>query len=243
MRLTVVGCSPAWPNPDGAQSGYLVEHDGGSVLLDCGLGVLARLRESSPWPDPDAIVITHFHLDHFGDLVPWVWGAIYHGGLGRELRKPDLWVPPDGSARLAEFGGLLGFPDMFERVFALHEYAPGVEFTAGGFDVAAAVVPHYGIDAHALRVSGGGRTLAYSGDSGPADALVATASGADLFICEATLTNDHAEAGERGHLSLDEARAAFEASGAAALLVTHRPAELDGADGAELARDGLVRPV
>ena len=24
MNLTVVGCSPAWPNPGGAQSGYLV---------------------------------------------------------------------------------------------------------------------------------------------------------------------------------------------------------------------------
>ena len=29
------------------------------------------------WPDPDAIVITHFHLDHWGDLVPWVWGALH----------------------------------------------------------------------------------------------------------------------------------------------------------------------
>src|SRR5437773_11797784 len=65
VKLTVVGCSPAWPNPGGAQSGYLVE---GSerVLLDCGPGVLGRLREREPWPTVDAIALTHFHLDQIG---------------------------------------------------------------------------------------------------------------------------------------------------------------------------------
>src|SRR2546421_5408538 len=62
VKLTVVGCSPAWPNPGGAQSGYLVETDGSRLLLDCGPGVLARLRELEDWPRVDAIAITHFHL-------------------------------------------------------------------------------------------------------------------------------------------------------------------------------------
>ena len=54
MRLTVIGCSPAWPNPGGACSGYLVE---GRLLLDCGPGVLSRLRENgNGWPEVDAIV-------------------------------------------------------------------------------------------------------------------------------------------------------------------------------------------
>ena len=44
VKLTVVGSSPAWPNPGGAQSGYLIEGPG-RLLLDCGPGVLARLRE------------------------------------------------------------------------------------------------------------------------------------------------------------------------------------------------------
>src|SRR6266516_156281 len=68
MKLEVVGCSPAWPNPGGAQSGYLIEGPG-RLLLDCGPGVLARLREQDSWPEIDAIVITHWHLDHWGDLV------------------------------------------------------------------------------------------------------------------------------------------------------------------------------
>ena len=55
MQLTVIGCSPAWPNAGGAQSGYLVEGEG-RLLLDCGPGVLARLREhDGSWPRIDAL--------------------------------------------------------------------------------------------------------------------------------------------------------------------------------------------
>src|SRR5918994_3037958 len=97
VKLTVVGCSPALPNPGVAQSGYLVEGDG-RLLLDCGPGVLARLREREEWPDVDAIAITHFHLDHWGDLVPWVWGNMFGPGAG--LPKPKLWLPPGASDQL-----------------------------------------------------------------------------------------------------------------------------------------------
>src|SRR5215210_3993539 len=85
MKLRVIGCSPAWPNPGGAQSGYLVEADGRRVLLDCGAGVLAKLREHEDWPRVDAICITHFHLDHWGDIVPWVW-ALWFGPASEQPR-------------------------------------------------------------------------------------------------------------------------------------------------------------
>ena len=129
MKLTVVGCSPAWPNPGGAQSGYLLEGPG-RLLLDCGPGVLARLRSNGKngWPEVDAIAITHFHLDHWGDLVPWVWGRMW--GLGQEYEPPELWLPPGGREELAAFGTRFGTPDMFIRVFEPKEYVEGEEFEA-----------------------------------------------------------------------------------------------------------------
>ena len=150
MKLTVVGCSPAWPNPGGAQSGYLV-NGSGNLLLDCGPGVLARLRERDPWPRVDAIVITHFHLDHWGDLVPWVWGSMYLQGRGDAPARAAVWVPPGGIGMLEEFGSRLGFPDMFERVFGVHEYSPGRPFVAAAHTVVATRVPHYRLDADALQ--------------------------------------------------------------------------------------------
>jgi ribonuclease BN (tRNA processing enzyme) len=231
-----VGCSPAWPNPGGAQSGYLVE-DGSRVLLDCGPGVLASLRERESWPHLDAIVITHFHLDHWGDLVPWVWGTMF--GLGRE-EHPELWLPPRGAARLRHFGVRFGTPPMFEESFRLREYAAETAFETGGFEITPMRLPHYTLETYGLRVSNGEKTLAYSGDSGPSDRLADLARDADLFICEATLETPEADGELRGHLAPEEAIAAFTASRARRLLVTHRPHELPLDSGLELAHDGLV---
>jgi ribonuclease BN (tRNA processing enzyme) len=239
MQLTVIGCSPAWPNPGGAHSGYLVSSEGGRVLLDCGPGVLARLRELEPWPTLDALVITHFHLDHWGDLVPWVWGSFYLSGRGAEPARPELWLPPGGSATLEKFGAELGFPDMFERSFRLSEFVPGEAFVAGGTSITATRVPHYRVESYALRVEAGGRCLAYSGDSAPDPALARVAQAADLFVCEATLLTGASDGEPRGHLALDEACAAFAAAGAARLLVTHRPLELERPGSLEFAVDGL----
>jgi ribonuclease BN (tRNA processing enzyme) len=239
VRLTVIGSSPAWPNPGGAQSGYLLEGPG-RLLLDCGPGVLARLRQQSEWPDVDAIAITHFHLDHCGDLIPWVWGAL--AGPGAGLERPDLHVPPGGIATLAELARCLGgFPDMFERTFRLSEYVPGETSRMAGFDVLPLRMQHYRMHSYGLRVENGGTVVAYSGDSGPSDALVELARGSDLFLCEATLADDATDEGDaRGHLSLAEAEAAAAAAGARRLVVTHRPDERPLGRDVELAWDGLV---
>jgi ribonuclease BN (tRNA processing enzyme) len=239
VRLRVVGCSPAWPNPGGAQSGYLVEDAGRRLLLDCGPGVLARLREWEDWPRVDAIAITHFHLDHWGDLVPWVWGTQF--GPARELAAPTVWVPPGGRALLADLGGRLGQPSMFEEAFELREYERGVAFEAAGMQVTPVKVLHYNLDAYVFRVSANGSVLAYSGDSGPDDGLTELARDADLFVCEATLADgaDEREGRPRGHLSSREAESASVAAGAKRLLLTHRPAERPLDERFEQASDGL----
>jgi ribonuclease BN (tRNA processing enzyme) len=217
VKLTVVGCSPAWPNPGSAHSGYVVASDGHRLLLDCGPGVLARLRETEPWPTIDAIVITHLHLDHCGDLVPWLWGHVL--GPAQGIAGPQLFVPPAGLARISTFAPLGRFLEVFE----VHEYANGVPFEAAGHTVTALALSHYGEPSFGIRVEHGGKVLAYSGDTGPTPTLADLARDADAFLCEATLLSP--EPGPHGHLSDDEARAAAAESGARRLLLTHRAAE------------------
>src|ERR671929_1611259 len=140
VRLTVVGCSPAWPNPGGAQSGYLVETDGRRLLLDCGPGVLPRLRRQEPWPRLDAIVITHFHLDHWGDIVPWAFGGLF--GAGRELEPPELWLPHGGRETLHGLDPVL-YANAILELFEVHEYGEGTPFAAAGFELVAYRMLHY----------------------------------------------------------------------------------------------------
>lgn len=233
MRLTVIGCSPAWPNPGGAQSGYLVEAGGNRLLLDCGPGVLSRLRLAEPWPLVDAIVLSHLHLDHSGDLWGWLWGLL--GGPGRGLTGPELWLPRGGRGEL-EGSAPAG---AFAQAFTLREYDEDQPFAVAGFALSGRLVPHYDVTAFALRVERDGKALAYSGDSAPSAALVEIARETDLFLCEATLGEP--EAGELvGHLTAAEAQDAAQRANARRLVLTHRSAELPAPDGVELARDGLV---
>jgi ribonuclease BN (tRNA processing enzyme) len=235
VKLTVVGCSPAWPNPGGAQSGYLVDD---RLLLDCGPGVLARLRtQHDGWPRLDAIVISHWHLDHWGDIVPWVWGTL--AGFAHAGAKPELWLPPEGRERLRDLGARLGFETMWESAFVLRDYVDDERFEAAGLSLLPIRLPHYTLRTYGFRVEDGARSLAYSGDSAPTERLAELARDVDLFLCEATLERGDLDGEPRGHLSADEAVAAYEASGARRLLLTHRPHELPLADGLAQARDGL----
>ena len=185
----------------------------------------------------DAIVISHFHLDHWGDVVPWVWGLKFGPASGEP--HPELWLPPGGGETLARFGVELGQPSMFEETFEIREYEDQKPFEAAGQRVVPHRVLHYEMLAFGFRVSANGSTLAYSADSGPTDALVSLARDADLFLCEATLLQPNPEGGIRGHLSAAEANEAFQASGADRLLLTHRPAERPLEDSFEQVFDGL----
>lgn len=231
VRLTVIGSSPAWPNPESAQSGYLVEGPG-RLLLDCGPGVLGRLPERGA--EIDAIAITHFHLDHCGDLVPWAWLTAYKPP--RRTSLPELWLPPAGIKELSVFAGFWGVPWMWEKTFTLHEYEEDQPFDAAGFEIEARQLPHYGMQAFGFRVSQNGRTLAYSGDSAPGRELRDLARGADLFLVEATLAHGDLDSVPRGHLSAEEALAAADGP----VLLTHRPVELPAPEGVPVATDRLV---
>ena len=128
---------------------------------------------------------------------------------------------------------------MFERTFELRTYDDGGAFSAGGLTVVPVRVPHYTLETYGVRVSNGSRLISYSGDCGPSERVADVARDADLFVCEATLLRGELDGEPRGHLSVDEAVAAFEASGARRLLLTHRPQELPVDGGLELAYDGL----
>jgi len=166
-----------------------------------------------------------------------VWALWF--GPAAEQPRPDLWVPPGGDKLLAEIGQRLGTPDMFHQAFTVREYAEGKAFETAGFRITPRRVLHYDLLAFGFRVACNGKTMAYSGDSGPSDQLAELARDADLFLCEATLERGELDGQPRGHLSLEEACAAYEASGAKRLLITHRPSELPLDGALEQAYDGL----
>ncbi|MDE2572654.1 MAG: MBL fold metallo-hydrolase [bacterium] len=222
LRLTVLGSSPAVPNPGRACSSYLVESNADRVVLDMGTGAFANLRCHVSYTAVSAIAISHMHADHFIDVVPYRY-ALKYGDERPKTRLP-LLLPPGGEpllrAMVAAFAREGSAGDFLDESFAVGTYDTQHARRVGDLEMRFAPTRHY-IPAYAMRVSHGGRTLVFSADTAPSEGLVEFARGADVLLCEATLEPGFEEIGERGHSTPAEAGAMAQQAGIERLVITH----------------------
>jgi ribonuclease BN (tRNA processing enzyme) len=109
-------------------------------------------------------------------------------------------------------------------VYDFHTTGPGSR-EIGPFRVDLTPTAHP-IECYALRVSAGGRSLTYSADTGPTDAVVEAARGTDLFLCEATWLEDSPRPPNL-HLTAREAGEHAARAGAGRVALVHTTAYLD----------------
>jgi ribonuclease BN (tRNA processing enzyme) len=257
VRITVLGKSPSWQDADGACSGYLVQEDGTSLLLDCGNGVFGKLRRFLDYVDLDAVVISHLHADHFLDLVPYAYALTYAprqqpvpvaGWPGTEHpARPRLHAPHGSLEVFRRIAGCWGAEDLIENAFRVTEYAPSDVLEIGPLAVRFAEVPHYlptcAIDVSAPRTDGAAAPrLTYGADCRPNDELVAFAQDTDLLLVEATLPRPE-RGGVRGHLTPGEAGEHARRAQARRLVLTHISDELDAAWAGDEAQRTFGAPV
>ena len=246
--MTVLGKSPAWADAGGACSGYLVESGDATVLLDCGPGVLGKLRALRDYASVDAVVLSHMHADHMLDLVPYASALLYseRWADGRAPRpRPVLHVPPGGADALARVCAGAGmFASHVQAAFDVHEYDPDGILHAGPFSIRFQLVPHF-VPAHAVELVDGTGRLTFSSDCGPNAELSAFAQDTDLLLVEATMSEAFAGDGgpERGHLTPREAGEHGRRAGAHRLVLTHISDELDLAVARAQAADAFGRAV
>jgi len=116
-------------------------------------------------------------------------------------------------------------------VFGFHALSDGGNATVAGVTLTARRVDHL-CESYALRVDHNGRSLVYSGDTGPCESLVELARGADVLLCEATWPHVTPEWGDQPpsgvHLSGRQAGEHATAAGVGRLLITHVPAWFSG---------------
>ncbi|MCL4458479.1 MAG: MBL fold metallo-hydrolase [Chloroflexi bacterium] len=219
MRVTILGSSPAWTNAGGACSGYLLEQGETRLLLDCGNGVCGNLSKHIAYDAISAIIVSHMHPDHFLDLIPYRYALVY--GLGHRLeRRPYLYLPPGGQMVLEHIvAAFAEAADFLSSVFEVQEYDPLEPLCVGELIIRFMPVRHF-IPTFGMTVMGD-KTIAYSSDSGPSEALVSLAKDADLFLCEATLRQAAEEGPERGHLSPVEAGTIARRAAVKMLVLTH----------------------
>ncbi|MGW1723926.1 MBL fold metallo-hydrolase [Streptomyces sp. NPDC002306] len=214
LSLTVLGTASPHPQPGRPCSGYLLRGGGAEVWVDAGPGTFAELQRHTDPTRLTAVWISHLHADHSADLLSAVY-AFAFGGLTPPVPVP-VYAPRDCARRLAGFfgqpdtrflSGILDFRPLHDN-HAVRHWNLRLTTRAVAHDA----------EAYGLRAECQGSVLAYSGDSGPCDALTELASRADVFLCEADIDRRHE--GERPvHLTPEEAGAY--AKGARELLITH----------------------
>ena len=247
MRLTVVGCGDAFGSGGRANTCFMIETGATTIALDFGATSLVALRQLGIDPNRlDAVVLSHLHGDHFGGLPFLFLDAQFDSHRDRPLTV----IGPVGTRERVTAAMEVFFPRSSTNKwhFALHfvELPCRTEHRFVDLGLWTAEVQHpSGAPSTAVRLTGGGRTLVYSGDTSWTEVLVEIARGADLFITECYRLSGAPVA----HLSLEEIEANRPRFGARRIMLTHMSApvldrlpEIE-ARGYLAARDGLILDV
>jgi ribonuclease BN (tRNA processing enzyme) len=214
MRLTVLGCAGSFPGPESACSAYLVEAEGFRLLIDFGSGSMSALQRYSDMNTVDAIILSHLHGDHMLDACTYVVVRRYDP-TGPKPPVP-VYAPLGAAERIASAYS----PDneAMDDVYTFYGLQPGT-FPIGPFSVTVDRVNHP-VETYGVRIEHGGKVLTYSADTAPCEALLRLATGADLFLCEASYL-DGADNPPGLHLTGGEAGEAATKADVGRLLLTH----------------------
>ncbi len=212
MKLTVLGNYGPYPKAGGACSGFLVDSGDAKILLDCGNGVLSRLQQYIDIQELDAVILSHLHSDHMGDVMILRYAANILM-LKRQMDSPiKVYAPADP---LEEFERL-----RFNSSIELIEIQPTAKLTISSLNIRFKEVQH-GCKNYAISVEHGGRRFVYSGDTNSVDELAEFSRGADLLLCEAGLLERDEKQIRAMHLTAKEAGGIAAAAGVKRLLLTH----------------------
>ncbi len=224
IELHFIGTSDAFGAGGRRQSAFLARDPHGSILVDCGVTTNTGLcAEGLHRDEIDAILISHFHADHFGGIPLLLLAALYED---RRTRPIEIAGPPGIETRVTELAEAMGhsitrrdwtFPIVFTELPA------GLEVSVGPANITS-FETHHNPDAcpHGLKIGFDKARLVYSGDTGWFDDLPSHVQGADLFICECT----YCHTGWEYHLSLeqlDQMKSSFDCE---RMILTHLGSEM-----------------
>ncbi|WP_342430197.1 MBL fold metallo-hydrolase [Neobacillus sp. FSL H8-0543] len=213
MKLTVIGFWGGYPKKNGASSGYLLEHDGFHLLIDCGSGVLSKLQNIIQPEELDAVLISHYHPDHIADIGVLQHARLIQGFLGEKPPTLPIYGHQFDEAEYSK----LTYKDITSGI----AYQPSDILTVGPFQVAFLKTEHP-VPCYAMRIVAGGKSLVYTADGSFKEELIEFSREADLLLCECNFFG-HQNGKSAGHMNSIEAGQFAEKSAVKQLILTHLP--------------------
>lgn len=225
MKLTILGSGTVVPSGARNSSGYFVEAPGARVMLDCGAGTLHALsRYGVDWQAMTHIFLSHFHVDHVGELAS-LFFAFRHAMKKARHEKLSL-IAPRGASRLLNhlreaFGEKLFTPKF---PFELIEVEPGESVRLSAeCSLSVYKTPHTD-ESLAARIQTTDRAVCYTGDTDFSEELAGFFGDTTLLLSECSFKER--KAGVK-HLAVADVARLAQLSRAARLVVTHFYFEVD----------------
>lgn len=191
MKLTIIGPWGGYPKANEASSGYLLEHEGFRLLIDCGSGVLSKMQQFIRPADLDACIISHYHADHIADI-----GVLQHALLidmylsGRKKTLPIYGHPYDEQGFTA-----LTYKEQTKGI----AYDPDRPLSIGPFTVRFLKTNHP-VPCYAFHIEADGKSLVYTADSAYHPDFAGFAKECDLLLSECNFYANM-DGNNAGHMS------------------------------------------
>jgi len=198
LNLKVLGCGDAFCSGGRFNSAFYFTSSHLNFLVDCGATTLLALKKNNI-KDIDAVIISHFHGDHFGGLV-----FLLLEEKKNNRKKPIYIISPVGMDDKLKTAIALFYPgsDLLEELDIVFKfYGSHQKIELENLLICTFPVIHSEESLpHGIRIEVDGAVIAYSGDTEWTDELIPLSDGADLFICECNFFDNPVP----GHLSYKE---------------------------------------
>ena len=221
MKLHIAGSGTCEPSSERTPACYMLEGGEAKIIIDPGPGAVSRIAAMGFDPFAiDGILVTHFHLDHISDLLYWLFAYKYCDS------KPKKEVTLYGPKSFTDFFKEISAPFskwIFDKRYDITIIEMGEPRSVRGLDFIARPMSH-SPEAVGYRFSSGGKTLAYSGDTGPCEQLVKLAKGADALLVEVSKPDEWKG---KGHMRPKDVASATVKAGVPKIIATHISPTLD----------------
>lgn len=205
MKFVVLGSGTAVPHPQRSSSGYWLETENGSILLDCSASAIYRMaQENLDWANLDAVWISHFHLDHCGGLAPFLFGT-KNASETQNRKKPLHIFGGKGLRNLINAFDKANNYRLLEQPFPVEiiEIEPLETFHILPNVRAVSMNTPYTEESLAIHIRDvNGQTFVYTSDTGFDKSLGTFAGGVDLLVMECSFFKNKPI---EKHLELSEA--------------------------------------